>query len=111
LPDLEISVILDVDEEGTPDEEKVTLDTLLPSDHLLLNIIVINPDSSGSCSDEDIAIESLMFRPRWGDILNLVAQHLWNIGDMAATAFVYDVYEDCDYENLFVVHYHRVTEE
>lgn len=78
--DFNINVVLDLD-----DDFKTVVDDIIDEDNILVNII-------GDITDEDSLVDQhLMYKPRWGDVLNLTAQHLQNLGETNCTAFVFDI--------------------
>ena len=79
--DFEIAVVLDMN-----GDESITVDTLIDPDNLLVNLVIAdeeNPDREPSYN--------LLYKPRFGDAVNLVAQYLENQGIKNTIAFLYDI--------------------
>ncbi|MDD4242894.1 MAG: hypothetical protein PHG08_01145 [Bacilli bacterium] len=99
-PDFAISVILEVD-----DNHIITIDDLIdPYDNILVNIIIAN-----IMNHEIEPASHLIYRPRWGDVLNYVAQYLQSQGIEDTVAMVFDLEaldDEEEHGNSFLVYYY-----
>jgi hypothetical protein len=100
-PHFEIIVTLDVD-----DTYKLTIDDLIDDKVFLCNVVVCDENDL----DSENGVVSLIYRPRWADVMVCVAQHLEKQGITNSLTFVYDVEcidEGTENSNTFLIYYYN----